>query len=225
MNNTIWNYYQNENKESFKNSYKRLNYILKKLLQLKRKKVLNIGVGNAYFESMAISKKIEIFSLDPDDKSIRELQSKIGKNAKVGSIEKIPFPNNFFDAVVVSEVLEHLSSESIKIGLSEINRVLNENGIIIGTVPYKENLIEQMIICPKCAERFHRWGHLQSFDNTKLQIYLKNHFYNLKIEEKFFIPWKELNWKGKLLNIIKLMLNLIGVEISDKNIFFIAYKK
>jgi len=74
-----------------------------------------------------------------------------------------------FDAVFMIEVLEHLLPEDIDKGLSEVWRVLKPKGYLVITVPYKEDLLKNMIICPECGAVFHRSQHLQTFDESKVK--------------------------------------------------------
>jgi ubiquinone/menaquinone biosynthesis C-methylase UbiE len=48
--------------------------------------------------------------------------------------QKLPFPNEFFDGVVMAEVIEHLFHDVST--LKEIHRVLKPDGILAMTVPY-----------------------------------------------------------------------------------------
>lgn len=49
------------------------------------------------------------------------------------SIYTLPFPDNYFDCIVFSEVLEHVGNE--KKALAELRRVLKEDGTLLITVP------------------------------------------------------------------------------------------
>jgi len=57
----------------------------------------------------------------------------------------IPFGNNSLDVVYASHVLEHLSYESGKFLLNEINRVLKKNGVIRIAVPDLEIICKEYI--------------------------------------------------------------------------------
>ena len=48
--------------------------------------------------------------------------------------KKLPFENDVFDIVLMTEVLEHV--ENVDITLREINRVLKIGGLILVTVPF-----------------------------------------------------------------------------------------
>ncbi|PYM14515.1 MAG: hypothetical protein DME18_06505 [Verrucomicrobia bacterium] len=216
----IWDYYQNEAPESFEGSRTRLQFLIKRIHPPAA--VLNIGCGSGLFERLALRQGLEVYSLDPSEKSIQGLKSalQLGDRAKVGYIQKIPFPDCFFDAVVVSEVLEHLTTELMRQGLVDIRRVLKPGGRIIGTVPSRENLKEQTVVCPCCGKRFHRWGHEQSFEATTLRDILSEYFGMVTVVERPFFAWATLNWKGKLLGAIKFFLLKIGSHGSNESIFF-----
>jgi hypothetical protein len=79
-----------------------------------------------------------------------------------------------------------------------------------------------MIVCPHCAcaERFHRWGHQQAFDREKLHSVLSQHFMVMVLKEQAFIPWKILNWKGKVIGGVKYLLSRMGVHGSEENLAF-----
>ncbi len=53
--------------------------------------------------------------------------------------------------------------------MTEIARVLKEQGHVIITTPYNENVKKSSVICPECGHEFHRFGHLQSFNEKKFE--------------------------------------------------------
>lgn len=60
-------------------------------------------------------------------------------NLYIQSIEqRTPFEDEFFDGVVINEVLEHLFCD--KDALEEINRILKVDGVLVVTVPYISNV-------------------------------------------------------------------------------------
>lgn len=224
----IWSYFQNEGSSAFNNSRGRLHFLAQEIAKntIDKPRVLNIGVGNGLFEKIAISLGFDIYSLDPDERAIARLVEDLSLNnkAKVGYAQQIPFEDEFFDFVVVSEVLEHLSDQIFQKSLLEFHRILKKQGILLGTVPAREKLEEQIIICPKCGEKFHRWGHLQSFDKDRLTKLLGQKFQIQKISETVFVTWQALNWKGKLAAALKIMLHQLGSKGSGNSFYFMVKK-
>lgn len=80
-----------------------------------------------------------------------------------GDITNLPFRNNSFDAVISTEVIEHLPINGFKKGLKEISRLARKYVVI--SVPYCEDLEAFRTTCPSCGNRFHRTYHMRSFDH------------------------------------------------------------
>ena len=222
--NAIWEYYQNEAPESFSGSLGRIRFLVGRIQ--KPAAVLNIGCGSGIFEQLALRKGLRTFSLDPSEKAIKQLQSRlnIGDNARAGYIQSIPFPDESFDAVVVSEVLEHLSLDVVRQGLGDVRRVLKPGGRLLGTVPSREDLKQQTVVCPSCAHTFHRWGHEQSFEPVNLRVLLSEYFQVKTVMERPFVTWNSLNGKGKAAAVAKWLLWSVGCHGAGENIYFEAAK-
>lgn len=220
----IWEYFQNEAPESFGAAEPRLRFLARILTPGQR--ALNIGVGSGQFETIAADRGIGIHSLDPSPKAIEALRQRLGlgDRARVGYSHAIPFDENSFDAVLASEVIEHLEPSLLEKTLPEVRRVLVPGGLFLGTVPSRERLSDQMVVCPHCENRFHRWGHQQSFDPPRLSGLLSSTFTSVSVTERCFISWRHLNWKGRVGGFLKLVLSKVGVHGSNENLVFMARK-
>lgn len=220
----IWDFYQNEMTEAFRGSLPRLKFLARKIT--KGERVLNIGVGSGLFEGLALERGLDVYSLDPNEKAISAVQQRFGmkEKARVGYSQDIPFASGFFHSVVISEVLEHLTEKQMDETLREVHRILDLNGRIIGSVPARENLKEQLVVCPRCGERFHRWGHAQSFDSKRLETILSRDFKVMEVFECVFVNWSDVNWKGKVLGLFKKALLQVSLHGSNENIVFVGMK-
>ena len=221
----IWDYWQNEAPQRFRRGETRHRFLAKQVRP--QSKVLNIGVGGGVFEKIALNMELDVYSLDPNEQSIDMLDKHfgLGEKARVGYAQTMPFDDDFFDAVVISETIEHLSEEMTRQTLNEIHRVLVSSGLIIGTVPARENLGEQLAVCPDCGKRFHRWGHLQSFQPDDIRMLLSRKFVVKEVVERPFVSWKTANWKGMIQGLLKLALWRIGVHGDNEKIVFAAEKQ
>lgn len=221
----IWDYFQTQNSDVFSGSGGRLEYLFHKILTLHGKnkpKVLNIGVGNGWLEQRCSAQGWETYALDPSETAIVMLKEK-GISGKVGYIEEMPYPDSFFDVVFCSEVIEHLSDEQVHKGLQEIERVLKNSGVLIGTVPLNENLLNNEVLCPECGHNFHRWGHEQSFNKESLSAIFPPTLTVEKIQATYFIDWSA-NWTSKSAGLVRKFFSVIGVRNGYENLFFIVRK-
>lgn len=222
----IWDHFQNEGVDSFSLSQGRLEFLCRQVSPGLR--VLNIGVGNGAFEKMAIAKGIEVWSLDPSDRAVNRIREafNMGSKAQVGYCQSMPYPDCTFDVVVMSEVLEHLDDEVLKMTLSEVVRVLRPEGCFLGTVPARERLEDSLVICPQCGTGFHRWGHVRNFTVDNLIDQLQSNFRVVKVVEMFFIDWELVGWWRRLQGLVKKFLSWrgIGTYGTSRSIYFSAKK-
>tara|TARA_R110002074_G_scaffold304679_2_gene475933 strand:- start:8244 stop:8936 length:693 start_codon:yes stop_codon:yes gene_type:complete len=220
----IWDAYQNDKDLQFMGCRDggRIDFFSKLIPQ--SVSVLNIGVGLGRLEKLLFEKGVDVHSLDPSEASIANLQSSIGlgEKAKVGYSQDIPFSENYFDFVIMTEVIEHLSDAVLKKTISEVSRVLKPGGMFVGSVPANENLIEGVVICPHCGERFHRWGHLQSFSALSLRKAIAASFEEVSVQRIVFLDFKSLNWKGKLAACLRWLQARLGKTGSNQNFYFSA---
>lgn len=223
----IWAHFQTAGTEVFAGAGPRLRRLLSLIPQAKgRAAVLNIGVGDASFEALAQKRGLDVHCLDPGEAAIAAVRQRLdlGDKAQVGRAESIPFSSCRFDAVVASEVLEHLDDATLAAAVLEIRRVLAPGGLFLGTVPAREDLREQFTICPCCGHGFHRWGHRQSFSVARLAEVLGAAFPSVSVRSEVFVAWDRLNWAGRLASALKLALLRLGRHGSGETLLFAARK-
>lgn len=100
-------------------------------------RVLDAGCGRGFFLKYVTEiAPCKLVGVDLDSEHLRIALNHVGgKGADVARslVGTLPFPNNTFDKVIFSEVLEHLKDDVA--GLTEIKRVLKPGGLIFLTVP------------------------------------------------------------------------------------------
>jgi SAM-dependent methyltransferase len=221
----IWGHFQNERSDSFARSRPRLDFLMRQIAKrsAEHPSVLNIGVGDGYFDRQAKRAGWKIESVDPDERSIARLAAE-GITAYVGGVEKLPQASDSMDFVTISEVLEHLTDEQSEAGLAEISRVLRPGGWIIGTVPHNEILIEQQVICPGCSHVFHRWGHQRTFTMPEVRSMLSERFSVDSIGRTAFVDLRGNGLRGFIKGSIRATLARFGASISSPTIWWAARK-
>ncbi len=70
-----------------------------------------------------------------DPKIESQALSRRGIQLHHGSADKIPFPDDYFDCVVLANVYEHIPPACYTASLVEMKRVLKSGGILVGQMP------------------------------------------------------------------------------------------
>ena len=97
--------------------------------------LLDIGCGNRRYEKLFTAKVDEYVGLDWP-----QLTERASPNI-IGDAMKLPIKNGSVDAVLATELMEHLPFPDMF--LSEVSRVLRPEGVLILTVPFMEPLHEE----------------------------------------------------------------------------------
>jgi len=220
----IWSHFQTVEPEAFAAAIPRLKFLVRSIghkVKTARPVVLNIGVGSGAFEQLASAKGWEVHSLDPDAVAINKL-TEAGIHGHVGYIERMELANATFDAVIASEVLEHLSAEQRSAGMAEIARVLKPTGWFLGTVPYNEDLKTGNVVCPCCGAVFHRWGHQASFTLERMRQELEPHFVVNELRRTAFVSFGDRGVAGKVKSAARWLLARWGQMIASPSIYWAA---
>jgi SAM-dependent methyltransferase len=122
--------------------------------------VLDVGARDGHFSRLLTEHFESVTALDLtmpqfDFERVRPVQ---------GDVTKLQFPDNSFDVVFCTEVLEHIPS--LEKACSEISRVAG-HALVIG-VPYKQDTRLDRTTCNHCGRTNPPWGHLNTFDEHKL---------------------------------------------------------
>jgi len=98
-------------------------------------KLLDAGCAKGESSLLFLKKSKEVFGIDINEKRIEKARQNCPAGHFIcGSIENTSFGNDFFDAVVMNEVLEHVNNEVRS--LNEIFRILRKGGIFVVSVPH-----------------------------------------------------------------------------------------
>jgi SAM-dependent methyltransferase len=223
----IWAHFQNAAPESFAAARPRLDFLLRKIARRAESRppvVLNIGIGEGYFEREAHRRGWHVESIDPDEKAVARLAAE-GIAARVGTIEHLPLADATAHFAVASEVFEHLTDQQRIAGLAEIARVLKSGGCFLGSVPHAENLAEQQAVCPHCGEVFHRWGHQRSFTRNDVRALLEPQFHVEAVGRTAFVELWGRGVRGLLKGSLRIALARLGEPIAVPTIWWIARKQ
>jgi methionine biosynthesis protein MetW len=162
--------------------------ILSLLGDVSGKTILDVGCAGGYFgEELKKRGAREVSGVDISARSVTEAQKRIDKAFVVDiQSEKTSFPDNYFDNIIFSEVIEHLLFPEK--ALQELRRILKKDGVLIITTP---NLLvfsnRARMLFGKFEYKdftFFERGHIHFFTVASLRKF---------IEEQGFIEYKSNN--------------------------------
>jgi ubiquinone/menaquinone biosynthesis C-methylase UbiE len=134
-------------------------------------RILEIGSGGGFAVEQIKKAKCLYFPLDIPHSNLNEINKRT--DVKIypvsGDAFHLPLQDNSFEAIILSEVLEHL--EFPMDALKEMTRVLKPGGKLLISVPYKEKITYQ--ICVHCNQPTPTHAHFHSFDEKKLTEWVK----------------------------------------------------
>jgi len=113
-----------------------------KYSDLTNRKVLEIGCGNGRISSLLSAESGSLIAIDPDKNTIENAKKDIvGVDFRIGSGEKLDFPDSFFNIAIFTLSLHHQNSQK---ALREATRVLKADGKILVIEPVIEGEIERV---------------------------------------------------------------------------------
>lgn len=102
-------------------------------------RILDCGCGEGFYVMVidSLFPKVKIVGFDYDRSILKKAKKWLQKRRNItwilGDIYQIPFKDNYFDKIILSEVLEHLPDDLE--ALKEVKRVLKPGGTLAITVP------------------------------------------------------------------------------------------
>lgn len=119
---------------------RRAKWLISTLKPKKGERILDLGCGDGFYLFLLsnLDLSLNLYGADYDKNALNSAR----KNLDLGKVnfvyadlmKKLPFPNNFFDGIVMSEIMEHLPDD-IK-GMREVKRVLKKTGRLLLSVPH-----------------------------------------------------------------------------------------
>jgi 2-polyprenyl-3-methyl-5-hydroxy-6-metoxy-1,4-benzoquinol methylase len=100
-------------------------------------RLLDIGCGNGEFLSFMKNYGWDTIGIDFDTKAVEVAKAK-KLNVKLGSLKEQNFTNDYFDAITVAHVLEHVYNPTEL--LAECYKLLKTNGKVIVATPNSQSL-------------------------------------------------------------------------------------
>lgn len=132
--------------------------------------VLEVGVTPGHFTELLVQSGFKVQGVDLDPAKRRALWERLGVEVRQANLEReaLPFPDEAFDWVVFSEVIEHLLYSPLPV-LREFRRVLRPGGRLLITTPNELYLKSRL----RAILRMLAWQSLSTADEFRHQMLLE----------------------------------------------------
>ncbi len=124
---------------------------------------LDVGAADCYFSALLANCVPSVTAVD--------LEQPVSPHPRIstarGDVTSLAYPDNAFDLVVCSEVLEHVESRLLQQACSELSRVARR--FVLVAVPYEQDIRLGRTTCAACGKRNFPYGHVNRFDENSLR--------------------------------------------------------
>ncbi len=181
------------NKSRYKRFFFNIRFknVIKTLSPGRKEKILDVGCGTGYYLKYVLEKGAEAYGTDLSEEYIKQSKAYIypqHANLKIASATNIPFRNDYFDKVLMTEVIEHIPR--YRESLREIYRVLKIGGSAIITTPNKFSYMNIAYKLKRVLKGFKFNEHVKEFSRNEFLSLLSKYF---KIEKvvmcNFLMPY------------------------------------
>lgn len=207
---------------------------LKKIIKLKRGgRLLDIGCSTEFFvdESRKLGYKAE--GLEISSWAVKFAREKLKVNVRHGSILEEEYPYNYFDVIVMTDVIEHFA-DPLEV-LTKVRRILKIDGLLYITTPDIDSALSRLL-------KAKWWGikksHLVYFSRKTMVKMLDRAGFNL-IRVNSYLRTFSLDYWFSRLSLYNASLNnfskilfkmfnkerLITINLYDQLAFFVRKKR
>jgi SAM-dependent methyltransferase len=147
---------------------------------------LGCGTGSLIQHLLPMTPEIQVFGIDSCPEMLEIAKQKLPKfvDLKVGSADKLSFPNNYFDVVVSTSAFHFFRDPSQS--LQEAKRILKPNGRLVITDWCYDYLTCK--ICDFFLRCFNR-AHFRTYGVAELQTMMRDEGFQGIAIERYKIDW------------------------------------
>lgn len=203
------------------NEKTRVKWIVKILKKIpKGNKILDAGAGEQQFKKYCshlkyVSQDFAKYDGEGDKKG---LQTKIWDNSNldiVSDITSIPIPDQSFDAVLCTEVFEHLPEPLL--ALKEFSRIIKKDGYVIITAPFCSLTHYSPYHYYTGFNRYFYETHLIKFGFKIIEIKTNGNYFEYLAQEIRRIPEiKRIYTKSFKYNVFEILAHIITLYFLSK---------
>ncbi|MFI7210092.1 class I SAM-dependent methyltransferase [Micromonospora maritima] len=134
-----------------------------RLIPSRGDRALDAGAWDGYLAARLTERYDHVIALDLNAPTVDHERVECVQ----GDITALTYPDDSFDLVLCTEVLEHVPSRLLPLACAELARVARRD-LIVG-VPFRQDLRLGQTTCGQCGHRNPPWGHVNSFTLERLR--------------------------------------------------------
>ena len=173
------------------------------ILKKKKGKILDVGCGDGDFLKFMKDHGWGTYGIEPSSSGAKLAKGKLNGKIYNTVLEKAKFPNNFFDAVTIWHVLEHVDNPGKMI--KEVERIMKRNGLLIIAVPNIGSI--QAKIGGKKWFHLDVPRHLHHFSTKTLKALMKSNGFKVDKVQHFSFVYN-------LIGVLQTLLNMTGIKFN-----------
>lgn len=158
------------------------------------KKILDLGCGMGRNFFPLVKAGFEVYGIDSakngvdyilSDKKIKFFTNQV----VVGKFQNLPYENNFFDAVISVQTLNHGKKADVLKGIEEVKRVLKNQGLIFVTLPGRIAKGKVRYCLVKTAKKIEPNTFVPT---TGEEVGVPHHIFNKNMIKKYFKDFEQI---------------------------------
>ena len=146
-----------------------------------KSKILDVGCGKGFllFDFLKVDPSFDVYGLDISNYAIENAKLEIKEKITLGSADKLPFEDNYFDLVISINTIHNLYTFELMNSLKEIQRVGKKNKYICvesyRNEKEKANLLYWQVTCEGfyTPDEWTWWFNQSGYDGDHSYIYFE----------------------------------------------------
>jgi len=154
--------------------------------------ILDLGCGPGYYTKKIIQKGARVFAVELAKNYLNQAKKFVGENKNVeflvADATRLPFPKEYFDKVLFTEVIEHIPN--YKESLKETKRVLKREGVLVISTPSKFSPLNLAYSLKRKLKHYTFNEHVHEFTSAEFKKVVGQYFRIERLEfVNFLLPY------------------------------------
>lgn len=153
------------------------------------RKLLDIGCASGVLLSVAKDLGFRCWGVELSKYSSDIAKTKFGENIFCGMLADAKYPDEFFDVITMTDLIEHVSDPAAL--LKEVNRILKPGGVVVTSTPDTNTFSAKLL-----GKHWHNYlpEHLYYFDKTSFRSLFANNGLIAIGRKRVFVKFLSLSY-------------------------------